>query len=116
MGSTHLVSCCCVHLLQLWFCSHLSFFYRDQPAGFVRKNRVKILCLFIFLSLVIQQLDWDICLVWIPLIGYGGSSGYSQVAGWTHYVGLFGIPLVGFGSIILAILIQYSKQEDARTV
>ena len=73
-------------------------------------------CLLIFLSLVIQQLDWDICLVWIPLIGYGGSSGYSQVAGWTHYVGLFGIPLVGYGSVILAILIQYSKQADARTV
>ena len=33
----------CVHLLQLWFCSHLSVIYRAQPTGFLRKNRVKII-------------------------------------------------------------------------
>ena len=31
-----------VHLLQLWFCSHLSVISRAQPIAFLRKNRVKI--------------------------------------------------------------------------
>ena len=34
---------CYVHLLQLWFCSHLSVIFRAEPAGFLRKNRVKII-------------------------------------------------------------------------
>ena len=34
---------CCVHLLQLWFCSHLNVIFRAEPAGFLRKNRVKII-------------------------------------------------------------------------
>lgn len=32
----------CVHLLQLWFYSHLSVISRAQPIRFLRKNRVKI--------------------------------------------------------------------------
>ena len=32
---------CCVHLLQLWFCSHLSVIARDQPEGFAIKSRVQ---------------------------------------------------------------------------
>jgi len=32
---------CCVHMLQLWFCSHLSVIARDQPIGFVSRNRVQ---------------------------------------------------------------------------
>ena len=32
---------CCVHLLQLWFYSHLSVIARDQPVGFVSRNRVQ---------------------------------------------------------------------------
>ena len=32
---------CCVHMLQLWFCSHLSVIARDQPMGFVSRNRVR---------------------------------------------------------------------------
>ena len=31
---------CCVHMLQLWFCSHLSVIARDQPVDFVSRNRV----------------------------------------------------------------------------
>ena len=33
---------CCVHLLQMWFCSHLNVISRAQLARFLRKNRVKI--------------------------------------------------------------------------
>jgi len=40
MGSGRLG--CCVHLLQLWFCSHLSVISRAQLVGFLRKNRFKI--------------------------------------------------------------------------
>ena len=32
---------CCVHMLQLWFYSHLSVIDRDQPMGFVSRNRVR---------------------------------------------------------------------------
>ena len=32
-----------MHLLQLWFCSHLNVIFRVEPAGFLRKNRVKII-------------------------------------------------------------------------
>ena len=31
-----------MHLLQLWLYSHLSVISRAQPAGFLRKNKVKI--------------------------------------------------------------------------
>ena len=30
----------CIHMLQLWFCSHLSIITKDQPMGFVGKNRI----------------------------------------------------------------------------
>ena len=30
---------CCVHMLQLWFCSHLNVIARDQPIGFISRNR-----------------------------------------------------------------------------
>ena len=30
---------CCVHMLQLWFYSHLSVIAKDQPMGFVHRNR-----------------------------------------------------------------------------
>ena len=40
MGSGRLG--CYVHLLQLWFCSHLSVISLAQPMGFLRKNRAKI--------------------------------------------------------------------------
>ena len=33
---------CCVHLLQLWFCSHLSVIARVKPMGFLRRNKVKL--------------------------------------------------------------------------
>ena len=32
---------CCVHMLQLWFCSHLSAIPRDQLVGFVSRNRFR---------------------------------------------------------------------------
>ena len=41
MGSGRLS--CCVHLLQLWFCSHLCVISRAQLAGFLRRNRVTII-------------------------------------------------------------------------
>ena len=31
---------CCVHMLQLWFCNHLSVIARDQLEGFASKSRV----------------------------------------------------------------------------
>ena len=31
-----------VHMLQLWFCSHMSVFFRDQAIVFMKRNRVKI--------------------------------------------------------------------------
>ena len=31
---------CCIHMLQLWFCSHLCIIARDQTMGFVCRNRV----------------------------------------------------------------------------
>ena len=36
----------CVHLLQLWFYSHLSVIYKAQLVRFLRKNRVKIIAAF----------------------------------------------------------------------
>ena len=33
---------CCMHLLQLWFYSHLSVIFRAQSVRFLRKNRIKI--------------------------------------------------------------------------
>ena len=33
--------CYYVHMLQLWFCSHLSVITRDQPMDFVRRNRIQ---------------------------------------------------------------------------
>lgn len=33
----------CVHMLQLWFCSHLSVIFRVQRMGFLGRNRVKII-------------------------------------------------------------------------
>ena len=33
---------CCVHMLQLWFYSHLSVIARDQPVGFVSRNIVRV--------------------------------------------------------------------------
>ena len=33
---------CCVHLLQLWFYSHLSVIARDQPEGFAIRSRVRV--------------------------------------------------------------------------
>ena len=32
---------CYVHMLQLWFCSHLSVIAIDQPMGFMSRNRVQ---------------------------------------------------------------------------
>ena len=32
---------CYVHMLQLWFCIHLSVIARDQPMGFVDRNRIR---------------------------------------------------------------------------
>ena len=32
---------CCIHMLQLWFYSHLSVITRDQLMGFVDRNRVR---------------------------------------------------------------------------
>ena len=32
---------CYVHMLQLWFCSHLSIITRDQPMGFMDRNMVQ---------------------------------------------------------------------------
>ena len=32
---------CCVYMLQLWFCSHLSVITKDQPVGFVSRNGVR---------------------------------------------------------------------------
>ena len=32
---------CCVHILQLWFCSHLSVIARDQLIGFMSRNKVR---------------------------------------------------------------------------
>nr|POE95299.1 hypothetical protein CFP56_05659 [Quercus suber] len=31
---------CYIHMLQWWFCSHLSVIARDQPIGFVDRNRI----------------------------------------------------------------------------
>ena len=31
---------CYVYMLQLWFCNHLSVIARDQPVGFMSRNRV----------------------------------------------------------------------------
>ena len=33
---------CCVHLLQLWFCRHLSVITKVKPMGFLRRNKVKL--------------------------------------------------------------------------
>ena len=32
---------CCVHMLLLWFCSHLSVIAKDQPVDSVSRNRVR---------------------------------------------------------------------------
>ena len=32
---------CCIHMLQLWFCSHLSVIFKDQPRGFIGRNRIR---------------------------------------------------------------------------
>ena len=46
-----------VHMLQLWFCSHISLFYRVEPIGFLRKNRVKI-TVAIDLPLMCDTIAW----------------------------------------------------------
>ena len=48
---------CCVHMLQLWFHSHLSFIARDQPVGFVSRNRVQATVVF-YLPFSRDIKDW----------------------------------------------------------
>ena len=86
----------CIHMLQLWFCSHLSIIARDQPIGFVCRNRV-----------------WSTIFLDLPF--FGDTNGWLRYlyslspTNWTwrvkwditewqgqaHCVGLLGIPLVG---------------------
>ena len=47
---------CCVHLLQLWFYSHLNVTSRAQPAGSLRRNKVKVTKPLIFFLLGIPLL------------------------------------------------------------
>ena len=52
---------CCVHMLQLWFCNHLSVIGRDQPVGFVSRNQV-----------------WDTIALNLPFSG--------DIEGWLRYL------------------------------
>jgi len=87
---------CYVHLLQLWFCSHLSVISKAQPVGLLRKNRFKITValdlpftrdtvgwLWYFFGL--RPTDWTWRVKW----------GVIRWLGWTYCVALLGIPLVG---------------------
>ena len=87
---------CCVHLLQLWFCSHLSVISKAQPVGFLRKNRVKII-----VTLGLHFIG-DIA-VWLRYLFGLGPTGWLwrvkwEVTRWQgqiHYVGLLDVLLVG---------------------
>ena len=87
---------CYVHLLQLWFCSHLSVIARDQPEGFAIRSRFRativldlpfsrdtVGCLRYLCSL--SPTDWTSRVKW----------GITRWQGRTHCVSLLGIPLLG---------------------
>ena len=87
---------CCVHMLQLWFYSHLSVIARDQPMGFVDRNRIRAtMSLDLPFSrdtdgwlrylCSLSPIDWTRRVKW----------GVIRWQGQTHCVGLLGIPLVG---------------------
>ena len=65
---------CCVHMLQLWFCSHLSVIVRDQVMGFVSRNRV-----------------WATVVLDLPF--FGDNKGWLSPIDWTWRVKL-GITIV----------------------
>ena len=87
---------CYVHMLQLWFCSHLNVITKDQPMGFMSRNKVwaivvldlpfsgdikgwlKYLC-------SLSPINWTWRVKW----------GITRWMGHTYCVGLLGIPLVG---------------------
>ena len=87
---------CCVHMLQLWFCSHLSVIARDQPMGFVSRNRVRAT---VSLNLPFSR-DTDGWLRYLCSLSPTDQAwrvkwGITRWQGQTHCVGLLGIPLVG---------------------
>ena len=91
----------CVHVLQLWFYSHLSVIVRGQPVGFVSRNRVQAT---VALDLPfssdtegwlrylcnLSPIDWTWKVKW----------GITRWQGRTHCVGSLGIPLVGIWGCI----------------
>ena len=86
----------CVHMLQLWFCSHLSVIAKDQPMGFVSRNRVRA-TVALDLPFYRDTNGWlrYLCSLspndWTCRVKWGITRGQGQ----THCVGLLGIPLVG---------------------
>ena len=76
---------CRVHMLQLWFCSHLSVIARDQPMGFMSRNRVQATKGWLRYLCSLSPTDWTWRVKW----------GIIRWQGRTHCVGLLGIPLVG---------------------
>ena len=87
---------CCVHLLQLWFCSHLSMIARLKPMGFLRRNKVK-LTVALDLPFAGDTNGWLRYLFGLSPANWTWrvKQGVTRWQGWTHCVGLLGIPLVG---------------------
>ena len=86
---------CCVHMLQLWF-YHLSVIVRDQPMGFVRRNKFQST---VFLNLPFSS-DTDGWLRYLYSLSPTDYTwrikwGITKWQGQTHCVGLLDIPLVG---------------------
>lgn len=86
--------CCYVHMLQLWFSSHISAISRARPVGFLRKSRIKITVAIDLTSNTISWLEYLFVLGSINWV-WKVKQGVTRWQGWTHCIGLLGIPLMG---------------------
>ena len=86
----------CVHMLQLWFSSHLSAIFRDQLVGFVSRNRFRA-TIVLDLPFSGDNEDWlrYLCSLspadWTTRVKWG----ITRWQRWTHCVSLLSTPLVG---------------------
>jgi len=86
----------CVHMLQLWSCSHLSVISRDQLMAFMDRNRIRA-NVFLDLSFSHDTDGWlrYLCSLSPTDCTWKVKWGITRRQGQTHCVALLGIPLVG---------------------
>lgn len=87
---------CCIHMLQLWYYSHLSVIARDQSMGFVGRNRIRAtMALDIAFFGDIDGWLRYLCSLSPTNWTWRVKQGVTRWQGQTHRVNLLGIPLVG---------------------